>query len=48
MSKTQQTEPKKKPWTKPSLKDYGSVKELTQSGHTVSANDGCTHRARKP
>lgn len=37
-----------KNYEKPTLVAYGSVAELTQSGTTVSANDGQTHRARKP
>ena len=32
----------------PRLTEYGSVAELTQSGATISANDGQTHRARRP
>jgi hypothetical protein len=38
----------KKDWVIPQLVEYGSIQALTQSGTTVSANDGGTHRARKP
>lgn len=38
----------KKPWVTPQLSEYGSVQTLTQSGATISANDGGTHRARRP
>jgi hypothetical protein len=38
----------KKVYETPQLVVYGSVAELTQSGATVSANDGQTHRARRP
>ncbi len=40
--------PVKKAYETPRLVEYGSVQKLTQSGTTVSANDGGTHRARKP
>lgn len=38
----------RKIYEKPALVEYGSVAKLTQSGATVSANDGQTHRARRP
>ncbi len=38
----------KKIYVAPELVEYGSVQKLTQSGATVSANDGSTHRARRP
>ncbi|MDQ6701131.1 MAG: lasso RiPP family leader peptide-containing protein [Acidobacteriota bacterium] len=38
----------KKIYVAPELVEYGSVQKLTQSGATVSANDGATHRARRP
>jgi hypothetical protein len=38
----------KKAYETPQLVAYGSVAEITQSGATVSANDGQTHRARRP
>lgn len=38
----------KKAYHKPVLFEYGSVAKLTQSGATVSSNDGQTHRARRP
>ncbi len=38
----------KKAYVAPELVEYGSIRKLTQSGATVSANDGSTHRARRP
>ena len=38
----------KKAYETPQLVAYGSVADMTQSGATVSANDGQTHRARRP
>lgn len=38
----------KKPYVTPEVLEYGSIRKLTQSGATVSANDGATHRARRP
>ncbi|MDQ6663588.1 MAG: lasso RiPP family leader peptide-containing protein [Acidobacteriota bacterium] len=38
----------KRAYVAPEVLEYGSVQKLTQSGNTVSANDGSTHRARRP
>lgn len=38
----------KKAYEAPQLIEYGSVAQITQSGATISANDGQTHRARRP
>jgi hypothetical protein len=48
MKDKEQSKSDKKKWQSPRLIEYGSVQSLTQSGATVSANDGGTHRARKP
>ncbi len=38
----------KRAYVAPEVLEYGSIQKLTQSGNTVSANDGSTHRARRP
>lgn len=38
----------KKAYEAPRLVEYGSVAQITKSGATISANDGQTHRARRP
>ena len=48
MKNEQEQAQDKKTWVTPQMCEYGSVQTLTQSGNTVSANDGGTHRARKP
>jgi hypothetical protein len=48
MKEKHKPESEKKTWIVPQLVEYGSIQKLTQSGTTVSANDGGTHRARKP